>query len=80
MEIKVRNLDKSVVAAIDDQAKSQNKSRNEYLVEQLTLLARTPEIKQQEDKYTALVNTVVKVVRENTEVMDILLGGSDETK
>lgn len=80
MEIKVRNLDRSVVAAIDDQARSQNKSRNEYLVEQITLLARSPEMRQQEDKYTALVNTMVKVIRENTEMMDILLGGSDETK
>lgn len=80
MEIKVRNLDKNVVAAIDDQAKAQNKSRNEYLVEQLTLLARAPELKRQEDKYGALVNTVVNVVRENTEIMDMVLGGTNENE
>lgn len=80
MEIKVRNLDRSVVAAIDDQARSQNKSRNEYLVEQLTLLARAPELKVQEDKYGALVRAVVEVVKENTEMMDILIGGTNETE
>lgn len=73
MEIKVRNLDKNVIAALDDQARAQKKSRNEYLAEQLTLLARGPELIQQEDQYRILLEKMFAVVRENTEVMDMLL-------
>lgn len=73
MEIKVRNLDKNVVAALDDQARAQKKSRNEYLAEQLTLLARHPELRTQEDKYKLLLEQMFSVVKENTEIINELL-------
>lgn len=73
MEIKVRNLDKSIVAALDDRAASQHKSRNEYLREQLTLLAQYPALQEQEDRYHSLVETLLLVVQQNTETLEQLI-------
>ena len=73
MEIKVRNLDKPVVAALDDRAASQHKSRNEYLREQLTLLAQYPALQEQEDRYHSLVETLLLVVQQNTEALEQLI-------
>lgn len=74
MEIKVRNLDKSIVAALDDRAASQHKSRNEYLREQLTLLAQYPALQEQEDRYHRLVETLLLVVQQNTGALEQLIG------
>lgn len=73
MEIKVRNLDSNVVASIDDLARKQRKSRNEYLVEQLTLLAKHPQLREQEDKYRRLFDQMAAVIRENTEILNEIL-------
>lgn len=73
MEIKVRNLDKQIVAALDDRAASQHKSRNEYVREQLTLLAQYPALQEQEDRYHSLVETLLLVVQQNTEALEQLI-------
>lgn len=74
MEIKIRNLDRNIVRKIDDIAKGQGKSRNEYLVEQITKLATAPEIFQIEDQYKQLVKENLTVIRQNTEILKELIG------
>lgn len=66
MEIKVRNLDKNVVAAIDDLANAAGKSRNQFLQEQLELIARAPVLRQQEEKYEALLREMAAALERNT--------------
>lgn len=69
MDIKIRNLDRGVVAAIDDMARRQGKSRNEFLKEQISLLAKAPELRLQEDKYEVLIKEVADIIKQNTEII-----------
>ena len=72
-DIKVRGLDASVVTALDGLAKKQGKSRNEYLKEQLTLLAERPRIRQKEDQYKQMLHQVCGVVEQNTHMLSKLI-------
>ncbi len=72
-EIKVRDLDADVVAALDGLARKQGKSRNEYLNEQLTLLAERPRIRQKEDQYKQMLRQVCGVVEQNTHMLNKLI-------
>lgn len=67
MDIVIRKLEKNVIAALDDLAGAQNKSRNEYLVEQITLLARYPELRAMDDRYLKILSRAVDVIAENNE-------------
>lgn len=78
MEVKIRGLDQGIIVRIDDLAKGQGKSRNEYLKEQLKHLAYTPELKETEDKYQQLVQQLLIVIKQNTELINEIIGESDE--
>ena len=69
MDIKIRNLDPMVVKKIDELAKKNGKSREAFLrlrLEQMATLAVTEEIN---DKYSEMVELVVRVVSENSKLL-----------
>lgn len=70
MEVIIRNLEKRTIAALDDLARAQNKSRNQYLKEQLTLLAEYPTLQEREDRYRLLVRQMAGIIQENTQAME----------
>lgn len=69
MEIKVRNLSAITVKRIDELAKKQGLSREAYLRDHLETLACLDKIKESEDRYTILVNKVMKVLEYNSLVL-----------
>lgn len=73
MEIKIRKIDKNTIVAIDDMARAVGKSRNAFLKEQIEMLARRPQIRQQEDKYEVLLKVMAMVIQENTNALKRLV-------
>lgn len=69
MEIKVRNLSAITVKRIDELAKKQGLSREAYLRDRLETLACLYKIKESEDRYTILVNRLMKVLEYNSLVL-----------
>lgn len=68
--IMVRNLEPSVIAKIDSIAAKNNLSREEYLRRYLTKLSVTEELKEQEEKYSTLINKLSDVIEANTYMME----------
>ena len=54
----IRGLDKSILDRLDDMAVSHGISREEVLRRQLRSIALMGEVKEVEDKYASLVNTL----------------------
>lgn len=73
MEIKVRSLEEHTVCVLNGLARAQGKSRNQYLKEQLTLLAEFPLLQEREDRYQTLVKQLTRIIQENTQLMEELL-------
>ena len=73
MEIKIRNLDKSVVRKIDDLAKEKGMKREPYLREVLTSLSILDEQKSLEERYTTLVEQQGKIIDLNTKVLNKIM-------
>ena len=73
MEIKIRNLDRGTVLAIDDVARKQGKSRNEYLKEQIELMAVAPKLREQEDRYESIIKELAQIIKQNTEIFERLI-------
>lgn len=69
MEILIRDLDKATVDMIDDIARKQHKSRNEFLKEQLTLFALAPKLRQQEERFEAVIRDIMEIIEQNTKVL-----------
>lgn len=68
-EVKIRNLDDSVVVQLDRMARKHHMSRNKYLRGILTNHVIAGERKELEEKYRNLVNVVLEVVQHNSEMM-----------
>ena len=73
MEVRIRNLEKRTVCALDDLARAQGKSRNQYLKEQLILLEEYPTLQEREDRYQTLLQQMAAVIQENTQMMEDLI-------
>ena len=73
MDIIIRNIDRDIVARINELAKKKGKSRNEFLKDQMKQLALHPEITEKEDQYTRLVKEIAVVIQQNTQVLNELL-------
>ena len=73
MDLFVRNLEKRTICALDDLARAQGKSRNQYLKEQLTLLAEFPSLQEREDRYRTLVQQLAGLIQENTQIIEDLM-------
>jgi len=70
LEIKIRNLDKSVVRKIDDLAKEKGMKREPYLREVLTSLSILDEQKSLEERYKTLVEQQGKIIDLNTKLLN----------
>lgn len=66
MNVLLRNISKDVVYKIDELAKKNGISRNEYLTNQLELLAYSDSIFELDNKYSILVEKILKVLEYNT--------------
>lgn len=69
MEIKIRGVEKKTVAVLDERAKAKKISREEFLREQLKIIALDDEIKTIKDRDENLINNLIKVIELNTKVM-----------
>lgn len=66
MDILIRNLSSGAVATIDEKAKRQGLSRNEYLKVYLETLSVLDSLKESESRYTIILNKVIKVLEYNS--------------
>ena len=69
MNILIRGVPKEIVAFLDERAKAKKISREEFLREQLKIIALDDEIKTIKDRDENLINNLVKVIELNTKVM-----------
>ena len=75
MDLLVRGLDPTVVTVIDDRAKEQNKSRNEYLKDLLTNVSHNFAMRDERKDYEKVLTRVADALEltherlENTEKM-----------
>ena len=79
MDILIRGLDRDVVNRLEEQAAKQNITRNRYICRQLSMIARYPELKEQEENYDKLLKLTVSALKDNQNTMgqllDVLEGG-----
>lgn len=66
INILLRNVSKDVVCKLDELAKKNKVSRNEYLTNQLELLAYSDSLFELDNKYSILVEKILKVLNYNT--------------
>lgn len=81
MEIKIRDVDPVVVKKIDELAKKQHMSRNQYLKHCVSQCAIVQDVIDLDKKYTDLVNVLSDrmqqandVIATNSEVLEKILG------
>ena len=70
-DIKIRNVDSSIVSKLDELAKKKKLSREEYLRRQLLQMTTLPEINQIEEKYRNLVDSLMEQLKKNSEIMEV---------
>ena len=82
MEIKIRNVDPVVVTKLDELARKQHLSRNEYLKKIVSRCAVVQDVIDLDKKYADLVNVLAErleqaadVIATNTEILEIIIGG-----
>lgn len=73
MELKIRGVDAAVVKAIDEQAGRQKLSRSAYLAQCLERFAALDAFKNQEARYRELEEKSLRVIENNTEVLNHFL-------
>ena len=70
-DIKIREVPEEVVIKLDKLKGSM--SRNEFLKQELSEIAKRNEVSEVETKYNELLNMTLKVIEKNTEVLNKLL-------
>ena len=82
MEIKIRNVDPVVVTKLDELARKQHLSRNEYLKKIVSRCAVVQDVIDLDKKYADLVNVLTErleqaadVIATNTEILEKIIGG-----
>ena len=82
MEIKIRNVDPLVVTKLDELARKQHLSRNEYLKKIVSRCAVVQDVIDLDKKYADLVNVraerleqAADVIATNTEILEKIIGG-----
>lgn len=70
-DIKIREVPEEVVIKLDKLKGSM--SRNEFLKQELSEIAKRNEVSEIETKYNELLNMTLKVIEKNTEVLNKLL-------
>lgn len=83
MEIKIRNVDPVVVTKLDELARKQHLSRNEYLKKIVSRCAVVQDVIDLDKKYADLVNVLAErleqaadVIATNTEILEKIIGGA----
>lgn len=74
----IRNVDDAVAAKLNELAKKNKISREEYLRRYLSNLSVIGEMKELEDKYSTLISKLAITINANTEVMSRVLDYLDE--
>jgi len=67
MEIKVRNIDPSTVASLDEKASARGLSRNEYLKRMLEKMATVDSWYEERNEYESLVKSLEGIIRHNSQ-------------
>ena len=82
MEINIRNVDPVVVTKLDELARKQHLSRNEYLKKIVSRCAVVQDVIDLDKKYADLVNVLAErleqatdVIATNTEILEKIIGG-----
>ena len=82
MEIKIRNVDPVVVTKLDELARKQHLSRNEYLKKIVSRCAVVQDVIDLDKKYADLVNVLAErleqaadVIATNPEILEKIIGG-----
>ena len=70
-DIKIREVPEELVIKLDKLKGSM--SRNEFLKQELSEIAKRNEVSEIERKYNELLNMTLKVIKKNTEVLNKLL-------
>lgn len=70
-DIKIREVPEEIVIKLDKLKGSM--SRNEFLKQELSEIAKRNEVSEVETKYNELLNMTLKVIEKNTEVLNKLL-------
>ncbi len=70
-DIKIREVPEEVVIKLDKLKGSM--SRNEFLKQELSEIAKRNEVSEVETKYNELLNMTLKVIEKNTEVLNKLI-------
>lgn len=70
-DIKIREVPEEVVIKLDKLKGSM--SRNEFLKQELSEIAKRNEVSEIETKYNELLNMTLKVIEKNTEVLNKLI-------
>lgn len=66
MDILLRNVSKDIVCKIDELAKEKKLSRNEYIKNQLELIAFSRVFLEHDSKYNIIIEKLLKVLSYNT--------------
>lgn len=70
MDIKIRKVPYHIVARLDSFAKNKGISREQYLRNELEVLALSAEIKASEDRYINVINKLLEIVARNNEIIE----------
>lgn len=69
-EIKIRDIPSDIIAGLNDLARKNHISRNEYLKRLLKDTVQSPELKDVDDKYEKLVDKVLKQLNEYQNIVE----------
>ncbi|WP_287971337.1 hypothetical protein [Blautia sp.] len=67
--IQVRNMPEETICRLDTMAKKKGMSREQFLRERIKAITLETELKNQEDRFSGLVNLLVERLEENNQVM-----------
>lgn len=70
MDILLRNIDPTIIKKIDEIAKKQKISRQEYLKNVIENFAVNEKFQEEEGKYIELIDKLSFIIKDNTKVME----------
>ena len=73
MEVKVRDVDPAAVKKVDELAKKQSISRNQFLAALINNFAALEEFKSYQRQYETVINQCLKVIQQNSSTEEKVL-------
>lgn len=80
MDIIIRNVDPTIVKAIDNKAKKIELSRQQYLLNQLNRIATIEAFAEERREYSTLVKNMGIIIQQNTESLQQIIYILQDTK